>query len=64
MTDPTLFCYGAIGWSISESVYDTLETRDALAKADYKALLTKWNANTDKLLNPTNDCLAIARNFY
>ena len=55
LVDETLFCYGAVKWNISETVYKELVERDDLAKNDYKTLLAKWQENADESKDPTND---------
>ena len=53
------FCAGAIGWKLSQTVYDELKTRDDAAKASYQEMLVKWKDVNDETVD--NDCLAIAR---
>ena len=66
ITDPTYFWYGTINWSISETVYQELATRDALARADYKALITKWRTVGEggNGTEPASDWISIAQPFY
>ena len=65
VTDDTLFWYGSIDRNLSASVYNTVASRDLLAKSDYDQLLARWRINDgDSTLHPNNDWLAIARDVY
>ena len=55
LTDESLFCYGAVRWKMSETVYKEIETRDALAKADYETITNKWIIIDNGEKNPTSD---------
>ena len=60
-----MFCYGAVNWPIAEDIYYNAQERDEYAKSLYRALLFKWELNINKELEePTNDCLAVARQIY
>lgn len=59
-----LFCYGVVTWPISESVFRRHEELDQLAKRDYQVLMEKWEKEGSTSKNPTNDCLAISRDFF
>ena len=65
LQDENMFCYGAVNWSIDEENYYNSVKQDELAKSLYRALLFKWEMNTNKVQkDPTNDCLAVARQIY
>lgn len=70
------FCYdnknNGVVWALSEDVFYSAQTRDnckktknlttLVAAAKYQNLLTQWANGT--ALDPSNDCLAIAREVY
>ena len=56
------FCYDAIEHSMSEPVFYSADGRDREAQRKYNELRDKWQASEGKL--PSNDCLAIARDFF
>ncbi|TNV85264.1 hypothetical protein FGO68_gene15235 [Halteria grandinella] len=66
LDDETLFCYGAVHWPITYELYKNAGDYDAKAKSDYKQLLSKWRETqlNTQLTDPSNDCLAISRDFY
>merc|ERR1711918_184945 len=65
LVDESLFCYGvAIHGPIDDETYYNAKDYDDRARTRYDALRIKWQERASEKDEPTNDCLAVARQIF